>query len=181
MKRRLLNLLTLLSLLLCVAACVLWVRSYWVGDFVGHDRVAGGRPHAYRYSAGVSTGVGKVSVDTLWVNMARHNNIAPYSDWRWVPQRPASDPTVGSIGLPGPRKWLGFSYETSSGPMARARRVTFPLWAAAVLAAVFPTWRLSRSRRRYSPGLCLKCGYDLRATPGRCPECGTEPSPVPSR
>jgi hypothetical protein len=33
-QRRLLNLLTLLSLLLCVAACVLWVRSYRVQDWV---------------------------------------------------------------------------------------------------------------------------------------------------
>jgi len=32
MRRRLLNLLTALSLLLCVAVCVLWVRSYWIGD-----------------------------------------------------------------------------------------------------------------------------------------------------
>ena len=30
MKRRLLNLLTALSLLLCVAVCVLWVRSQFV-------------------------------------------------------------------------------------------------------------------------------------------------------
>ena len=29
MRRRLLNLLTALSLLLCVAVCVLWARSYW--------------------------------------------------------------------------------------------------------------------------------------------------------
>jgi hypothetical protein len=32
MTRRLLNLVTLLSLLLCVAACALWVRSYWVPE-----------------------------------------------------------------------------------------------------------------------------------------------------
>ena len=32
MKRRVLNLLTALSLALCVAACALWVRSYAVSD-----------------------------------------------------------------------------------------------------------------------------------------------------
>ena len=32
MKRKLFTFFSTLSLLLCVAACVLWVRSHWVSD-----------------------------------------------------------------------------------------------------------------------------------------------------
>jgi hypothetical protein len=39
LRRRLLNLLTALSLVLCAAVCVLWVRSYFVGDTVRHSRM----------------------------------------------------------------------------------------------------------------------------------------------
>jgi len=53
--------------------------------------------------------------------------------------------------------------------------LTVPHWVLSVAFAIPPLAWLSgfwRDRRRYPPGHCASCGYDLRASSGRCPECG---------
>ena len=55
--------------------------------------------------------------------------------------------------------------------------VQAPLWAVATAAAGLPLLRTANwllKRRRVRPGLCARCGYDLRATPEKCPECGQQ-------
>lgn len=53
--------------------------------------------------------------------------------------------------------------------------ITLPDWFIVLLSGVFatacllPVYRRGRRRKR---GLCVGCGYDLRASIGRCPECG---------
>lgn len=45
-------------------------------------------------------------------------------------------------------------------------------FAVPVTALLFLDRSLTARRRRAKCGLCVSCGYDLRASPGRCPECG---------
>jgi hypothetical protein len=66
-----------------------------------------------------------------------------------------------------------------------------PYWLIIALCGLLPAHSLLgvpaalRRRRRRLKGLCMHCGYDLRASEGRCPECGTAKpnalTPPPSR
>jgi hypothetical protein len=68
--------------------------------------------------------------------------------------------------------WDLYSGRTSS------RDLLFPIWMLAAIPGVFSLlcWiaycRLSRRQYRLKNNLCMKCGYDLRASEERCPECG---------
>ena len=166
--RRLFTALCALSLLLCVAVVVLWVRSYRIVDQYSGD-----------WGTGL-LGIQSVRGQALFVkhdydtgspmaNVIRRGYVS-------YPAGPA--PARGSEG-----GWsvLGFSYSEHNDPSLRmtARAFAIPYWGLLVafaLPLVLRLMFLSRRRRRRRLRLCPACGYDLRATPDRCPECGMVPA-----
>jgi hypothetical protein len=149
--RILLNTATIVSILLCVAATALWIRSYW-GD--GASFKLAGREWTWASRNGQFSMNDAVH---LFVQELKADGI---------------DPTRALVGqtmtFRGP----------SSQPMHKVTQiiVNYPLTAVATF--LLSLWRTcSHWRRKQSnEGVpCAQCGYDLRATPDRCPECGQIP------
>jgi hypothetical protein len=178
MTRRLLNLLTALSLLLCVAVVVLWARSYFVWDtfvkrFPDRDyflESSRGRFAWFECDYGV------------------HRNfydLPRFGEWTHETTEPVGAPDGGMRDVGGVSDtWFvhgGFVVGLSPVPgrdpaEVPTRAVVAPHRSACLVTAVLPALTLlrgRRARRRSRAGRCRSCGYDLRATPGRCPECGT--------
>jgi hypothetical protein len=164
MKRRLLNLLTALSLLLCVAVVGLWVRGYLRTDTVC---VVRGRTLLYGES---SRGAVAFAVYTGFPPSEEPVvQDASVRGWAW-------QTTPGRDRYMGVKRTLGFYWYYRATPPASVQRILHVPDAAILLAGAFlpalGAARWWRSRRGPKPGICSRCGYDLRATPGRCPECG---------
>jgi hypothetical protein len=166
-----LNLLTALSLLLCVGVGVPWVAS--VGFSLAGEP---GAVQGWRWATGQPTGGGAVRL-RLW-NLTVDPRAVDFT-------RVALDTTPEQVDAVGiglrastwlvyPRGGVGFAR-----PGPGAFTVRLPPWAVVLAAGVLPAVRYARHRRRRfersraARGMCPACGYDLRATPGRCPECGT--------
>lgn len=183
--RHILNGLTVLSMLLCVAMCVLWVRSYWREDqvamFLLTKRIPTTPPPAtesvswfpHEYQKGISTRAGSgVGISYLSLGSNEGSGLSTYCRWSvhkdvlahaWYYQTLAADKMAR----------MRWDHETDTWHCA----VLFRDWFAASLLAVLPLfrvglWNIARHRKRANSGCCVSCGYDLRASPDLCPECG---------
>ena len=167
MVRRLLNLLTALSLLLFVAVCVLWVRSYWIGSVFGYRAPPSGGVYGNCYLASYD---GRLAYSRLLKTQA-DGQVGLYAND--YPLAPDYEMDVG---------FAGFGYRSLNHRTFTLKEWRLPYWAPATLLAVPPAVALLRrrkSRRDRTLNLCPSCGYDLRATPDRCPECGASPLKTP--
>jgi hypothetical protein len=80
----------------------------------------------------------------------------------------------GSIGI----VTTGTTRPVAAGSVTiEAENVEVPLWLPLLLTVGWPLVRIvrlpaRRRRHRIAAGLCVECGYDLRASFDQCPECG---------
>jgi hypothetical protein len=98
-------------------------------------------------------------------------------DSRWKPDNPIADfPTMQSWWEANIVYVRWFSnFRDGLLPAARGGVVVVVrYWVLCLIFSIWPAvvgvrwWK----RKRKRPGMCRKCGYDLRASPERCPECG---------
>lgn len=168
MRRRFFYLVAALSALLWGATPTLWVRSYWSDDTIPlgtrGDTIhlnEGGKQADFgkeRFYARSNKGVLELGMyRQVSFSMSAFAQLKNH-DWRFIE--------------------LGYRTERY-GAIVRAWHVAVPYWLVWLsITAVWLPWfvrwlKQVRRMRRKNRGLCLNCGYDLRASRERCPECGT--------
>ena len=181
MRRKLLTAMSVVSLLLCAAMVVLWVRSYWREDafqFRGRDgqlwQVASRQGKLWLDNRP------QVNLDDAPLKVLKQQDIDSTAHSERV-FRTGTPEEVHDADLRAKMAKVDFIREAlrleSSGWVFHSEISYSAPWYLALLPTlVLPViWLLYqvRTRLRRAANRCVGCGYDLRASPGRCPECGT--------
>jgi hypothetical protein len=181
--RRLSNLAALFSLLLFAAVVALWLRGHAWGHQLQWRKAEDFGTSRYTWWLVVEWGSGGLQVaqdaevyERSAAATAQASRVTGRWAWHGHSISPARYPRPAFSTLDRPR--LGFWLRWQNEPWVVRRELIVPFWLLAVLTLPLPAlWSLRFRRRRVRArraalGLCLDCGYDLRATPGTCPECG---------
>jgi hypothetical protein len=186
-------------LLACVL--FLWVRSYWRLDILSTVRDDGSTRAIASYQGAIhliDAGTNGRSRPIEW----DHYQIPPAATYAALHRAGSiqwttlgfihieTTPTV-RVTLPGQNRLLTVAVPAGGvvlpfGPSQTNLLVPWiaaspyealiiPDWSLALLVSAYPLWmgrRVIRAIVRHRRGLCVACGYDLRASGERCPECG---------
>ena len=157
-------------------------RAYNVGHGVGQVLGDGWDLDTYVWHATVSRG--GLWVGHYWLEDIGDPPPASKKD-HWSAD---SDPAYNlrahvDVGAPLRRvSFAGFLFLRWDDPLWSRVDVVAPLPFVAFLLALLPLadvlliLRRRRREHRVAAGLCVRCGYDLRATPEKCPEYGAAPA-----
>jgi hypothetical protein len=171
LARYIFNALAVLSLVLCLAVAVLWVRSYW-------------RHYYFRFvseTSQIAPSVGSSKGSIMFI--VRNMNFPQI----YVEDRYGfvfdSTPAVDLLELSNSLLGICWERETTSNAVYTEvfTRVSIPFAYLVLALSILPgvwTRRWLRRDKISLIGVCRTCAYDLRATPERCPECGTIPPKV---
>jgi hypothetical protein len=176
-----------LSLAMCVATVVLWVRSYWRVDYMRKVSVVTHQPRdneEREWRANIANGGVLLYYSyTAPLDFTQNDDQTFHHDSEKVTF--ANRPSVDG-GQPD-RYWhfAGVLYERYTGPWETATHyetyIVFPISRLVVCVAVLPLlWTYKRMLRPHRvPGSCPICGYNLTGNvSGVCSECG---KPIPSK
>jgi hypothetical protein len=190
MRRRLFHLITVVSLMLCVAMLGLCVRSAGHYDRVDYTWVS--QPPILRRTCILTSNTGQCSFNLVTFDLKQ----IPANPGRvgWELQSAVRSTSPMLMYPPYRDSFFFAKFAFSHRPWTATTlfgspssftdwAVAFPVWAPVVLFGAMPAVRgvlWLRKRTATRSGHCRVCGYDLRATPGRCPECGAESSVNPA-
>jgi hypothetical protein len=161
---------------LFIVAVGFWIASY----SASYVLFVGGLPSSRTVS--VSRGEAEVTSTTFFGQFAEP--VSPSSKWIWGKGPPKDLSGYGPLVLPRGRPQIaGFMLHKvgrEEGLIGFFLLLPMPfvvaLFAPLPLIDVILIRRRRRHGRRLAAGLCVRCGYDLRASPDRCPECGAIPA-----
>ena len=201
MTRRLFTIGWALALLLCLATAALWVRSlletesitYLTGAGTGYH--VGTAPHKLYFEVIANEAAAYLPEQPPkrgWSYARWELSAEPALDLASATGASTNPADNGVITyqftyMPTGHSFAGFAWDKQVYPLApisgngnyTETSLQVPLWFVLGVFAVLPAtraWLVIRRIRRRRRGLCLACGFDLRATPDRCPECGIAPS-----
>ena len=193
MRRSLLPIVAVLSLVLFAATVAVWIRSYFAQERVRWYSDWAVSTDGTRRSA---TGI---SINNNWgaLRLVFLSRQAPV-DSEYTLDGTEEPPGVFYASTESVR-----GYPSNPNRLQRLRfdwmlirqheevedldvHLALPHWFLLVLLMFMnlpfmtSTLRRCRAERRRRAGLCAVCGYNVRATPEQCPECGALPEAAPA-